>query len=232
MRLANSAAFPSLMPATTLDLAIARLGTQGLFNALIEFAAREALEGDQPRIRDLMRRIWPHALGTAVMAADLRQRLGKRDAGDAVAQAYLAGLMSSVGKPIVGHLLLESERQMERAGQRRALPEPVLQSVMDSAHGGAGASVCRNWELPAEVIEAVQRQTAWNAADPTALSNLVRFAAAWTARVGLTVGNCNGPEVDRTFGEGRALLRLDEATVKHLSYGFKERVTVLSNLRG
>ena len=79
MRLANSAAFPSLMPATTLELAVGRLGAQGLLSALMEFAARDALEGKHPRVRELMRRIWPHALGVAVMAADLCHTFNEHD---------------------------------------------------------------------------------------------------------------------------------------------------------
>jgi len=58
MRLANSAAFPSLMPATKLDMAIARLGTEGMHDALVEFAARDVLEGRQhTRVKEALRRI-------------------------------------------------------------------------------------------------------------------------------------------------------------------------------
>jgi len=47
-----------------------------------------------------------------------------------------------------------------------------------------------------------------------------------------TIGDCNGLEVDRAFGEGRALLRLDDSFLKRVSHGFKKRVNVLAQIRG
>jgi hypothetical protein len=41
-----------------------------------------------------------------------------------------------------------------------------------------------------------------------------------------------GPELERMFGEGRSLLRLSDATVGRVGHGFKERITVLSSIRG
>jgi hypothetical protein len=66
-----------------------------------------------------------------------------------------------------------------------------------------------------------------------ALSNLVRLAGVMMNRIGLTFGaGTNGTELERTFGEGRALLRVDELTVRRLTHGFKERMAVLSTIRG
>ncbi|MES1204540.1 MAG: protein kinase [Pseudomonadota bacterium] len=229
MRLANSAAFPSLMPATTLDLSVARLGTQGLFSALIEFAAHDALEGGHPRVKEIMRRVWPHALGTAVMAADLCHAQGR---GNEAPNGYLAGLLAQIGKPVVGHLLLEIEKQMQRAGNRAPIPNAVFAATIDAAGALAGGAVARHWDLPGAVVTAVEGSNGWNARDPLALSNLVRFADTLTSRLGLTVGTYSGPEIDRAFGEGRALLRVDEMTLKRVGHGFKERMVVLAGIRG
>jgi HD-like signal output (HDOD) protein len=229
MKLANSAAFPSLMPATTLELAVARLGAQGIVTALIEFAARETLEGRELRIKDLLRRIWPHAVGTALMAAELAQHLGSPCAPG---NAYLAGLLSSIGKPLVGQLLLEVERQMQRSGNRQGMAEEVFRTVMDLSHARAGAALCRHWELPSEVGVAVEHQGTWNPDQPTALENLVRFATATASRLGLGVGNPNFAELDRVLDEGRPLLGLEPAVLRRLGHGFKERALGLSRIRG
>ncbi len=229
MKLANSAAFPSLMPATTLELAVARLGAQGIVTALIEFAARETLEGRELRIKDLLRRIWPHAVGAGLMAAELAQHLGSPCVpGD----AYLAGLLSSIGKPLVGQLLLEVERQMQRSGNRQGMGEEVFRTVMDLSHARAGAALCRHWELPSEVAVAIEQQGTWNPAQPTALENLVRFATATASRLGLGVGNPNFAELDRVLDEGRPLLGLEPAVLRRLGHGFKERALGLSRIRG
>ena len=229
MRLANSAAFPSLMPATTLELAVARLGTQGLYSALIEFAAREALEGKAPRIKEMMRRIWPHALGTAVMVAELCTTLGM--AGKA-GNGYLAGLLALVGRPVVGTLLLDIESQMQRAGNRMPIGDAAFFGTVEAAGPKAGGAVARAWDLPGAVIEAIEGAREWNLREPFALSNVVRFASAATSRLGLTVAPYNGAEIDRAYGEGRALIRVDDVALKRIGHGFKERIVVLAGIRG
>jgi HD-like signal output (HDOD) protein len=229
MRLANSAAFPSHMPATTLELAVGRLGAQGIVTALIEFSARETLEGRELRIKDMLRRIWPHAVGAALMAAELCPLVGSPSEP---ADAYLAGLLSSVGKPLVGHLLLEVERQMQRGGNRQGLAEEVVRATMDACHPRVGAALCRRWEMPEAVAQAVEGQATWNAHQADALSNLVRFATAYASRLGLTVGNGNVAELDRVLDEGRPLLRLEPGQLRRLGHGFKERASALARLRG
>jgi HD-like signal output (HDOD) protein len=227
--LANSAAFPSLMPATTLELAVGRLGTQGLYSALLEFAAHEVLEGRQHRVREAMRRVWPHALGTAVMAAELCQIDGQ---ANQAGNGYLAGLLADIGKPLVGNLLLEIEQQMQRPGNRAVIPDSTFLVTMEAAASVAGAAVARRWELSGAVVQAIEHSRTWNSRDAHALSNIVRFAGTLTSRLGLTVGIYRGAEIDRTFGEGRALLRLDEMALKRVGHGFKERIAVLSGIRG
>ncbi len=229
MKLANSAAFPSLMPATTLGLAIGRLGTQGLYNALIEFAARETLEGRQARVKEAMRRVWPHALGTATVAAELCQVQGQSSQG---ANGYLAGLMAHIGRPVVGALLLEIEQQMQRAGSRSPIPDAAFLAIVEASAPMAGAAVARRWELSGAVAEAIGNAGSWNARDPKSLSNAVRFAGLVTGRLGLTVGLYNGAEAERSFAEGRALLKVDEVALKRITHGFKERMTVLAGIRG
>ena len=230
MRLANSAAFPSLMPATTLELAVGRLGAQGLISALMEFAAHDALEGKHPRVRELMRRIWPHALGVAVMAADLCHTLNEHDWAP---YAYVTGLTHDLGRPVVATLLLDIEQQMQRAGKRPPLTESSLLATIELCHAAAGAAVARHWELAPRVVETIEEATAWNPRQPVCLSNIVRFSAVLVNRLGLSFGQrVKGPELERMFGEGRSLLRLSDATVGRVGHGFKERITVLSSIRG
>jgi len=230
MRLANSAAFPSLMPATNLELAVSRLGAQGLISALMEFAARDSMEGKTQRVRELMRRIWPHALGVAVMAADLCHTLNEHDTA---APAYVTGLMYQIGRPIVTALLLDIDQQMQRAGKRPPMTDSSLVAAVEACHPMAGAAVARRWELAPPVIEAIEDAAMWNPRQPLCLSNVVRFSAILVNRLGLSFGQrTSGPELERMFGEGRALLRLGDATLARASHGFKERIVVLSNIRG
>ena len=148
MRLANSAAFPSLMPATTLDMAIARLGTEGMHDALVEFAARDVLEGRQhTRVKEALRRIWQQSIGAGLIAGNLCELLARESEAT---YAYLAGVLHNIGKPVVGALLIEIEQQMMRAGRapadrrggldrdHRGQPPPVRRG--DRAQVAPGAS--------------------------------------------------------------------------------------------
>jgi HD-like signal output (HDOD) protein len=206
------------------------LGAQGLTAALVELAAHEALEGRHPRIREGLRRIWPHALGTALTTGELCTTLPcTSDSG----HAYLAGLLSQVGRAVVGTLLVDIGLQMQRGDKRSTLPDVVLWAVVDACHPLAGAAVARHWDLPPSIAEAIEGARAWNPREVYALSNLVRLAGVMMNRIGLTFGaGTNGTELERTFGEGRALLRVDELTVRRLTHGFKERMAVLSTIRG
>jgi HD-like signal output (HDOD) protein len=229
MRLANSAAFPSLMPATTLEIAIARLGTGGLFQALIEFSAREVLAGKHPRVKEASRRSWPHALGSAMIASQLCQQFDRETEAPF---AYLAALLHDAGKPIVGTLLLDFEQQLIRAGNRTILTESAWLSAIERCHRPAGAALARHWQLAHPVVEAIETSGAFDPAAGRSLPNLVRFSIALAKRLGLTVGPTNAADVDAICAEGRRLLKIDDGTERNVSHGLKERAIALSAIRG
>ena len=232
MKLANSAAFPSLMPATTLEMAVGRLGADGLSTALLEMAARDVLEGRHPRVKEAMRRIWPYALGVALMTQEICETIGRED--DA-ANGRLAGLLHDAGKPLVGALLLEIEQQMQRSGTRAtvtSIPPAAFQDAIDACHRPFSAALAAAWETPGAVALAITAAEGWDVRDAHALGNVLRFAGAYTKRLGITIGSYRAAETDRVFAEGRALLGLDDQTMKRLGHGFKERTIVLSGIRG
>jgi HD-like signal output (HDOD) protein len=228
MRLANSAVFPSLMPATTLELAVARLGTAGLCQALLEIAAREVLEGRHPRVKELSRRSWTHALAVATLMSELCHSLERESEAP---NGYLTGLLHDSGRPLVGALVLEIEQQMQRAGNK-AIPSAVFQATIDACHRPVGVALARAWALPGSVGNGIERATAWDRHDPRCLGNLLRFANVLAKRLGLAAGNHAGAEADQIYQEGRSVIGVDDSILKRISHGFKERITVLSGIRG
>jgi len=230
MRLANSAAFPSLMPATTLDMAIARLGTEGLHDALVEFAARDVLEGRQhTRVKETLRRIWQQSIGAGLIAGNLCELLARES--DAT-YAYLAGVLHNLGKPVVGALLIEIEQQMMRAGERQPIAEAVWIATIEASHRQFGAAIVRKWRLAHPVAEAIESSGEFDVARPRALGNVVRFAVALAQRLGLTIGPSNPTHAEEACARGRGLLEIDDKGMRVLSHGLKERAIVLSGIRG
>jgi HD-like signal output (HDOD) protein len=230
MRLANSAAFPSLMPATNVDMAVARLGTEGLYDALIEFAARDVLEGRQPtRVRDALRRIWPQSLGAGLIARNLCELTHRESDGTF---AYLAGVLHNIGKPLVGAVLIDIEQQMVRAGERQPIGEPVWLATIEASHRPFGAALVRKWKLAHPIGEAIEASAHYDPAAPRALANVVRFSVALAQRLGLTIGTSNPTHAEEACTRGRALLEIDDKGMRVLGHGLKERAMVMSGIRG
>jgi HD-like signal output (HDOD) protein len=229
MRLANSAAFPSLMPATTLEIAIARLGTEGLHNALVEFAAREVLAGRHPRVKEAFRRCWPNAIGVALLASQFCEQA---DRTSEVSFAYQAGILHDVGKPIVGALLLDIEQQLVRAGNRTLLSETAWLATIERCHHAVGAAVVQRWKLAHPVAEAIEQCRGYQPTTGRSLPNVLRFTSALASRLGLAVGPSNAEQVDEICAEGRAILKVDDRLERTLSHGLKERAVALSAIRG
>jgi HD-like signal output (HDOD) protein len=229
MRLANSAAFPSLMPATTLDSAIARLGTEGLYGALLEFAARDVLEGRHPRVKEAFRRIWKHALGAGMIASELTDLLGRESESTF---AYLAGLLHDIGKPVVGGLVIDIEQQMIRADNRTWVGDAAWLGTVDATYLPVGAAIARKWKLAHPVCEAIESAVGYDQVARRSLGNILRFSDALAQRLGLTVGSSNPIHAEEICTEGRALLGVDDRMMRRLSHGLKERATVLAGIRG
>jgi HD-like signal output (HDOD) protein len=228
MKLANSAAFPSLMPATTLELAIARLGLQGLVEALLEIAVREILDGRTPRVREAMRRMWPHSLGVAMLANETCQALGRPQDGH---HAHLAGLFVQVGRPLTGSFLLEAEQQLQRQGERVVMTDPLWFGIIEMTYRPCTRALLREWRLPDAFADAVTA-TAYEPSEGRSLRNIIRFAEALCHRLGVTFPGRNPTDVERTFQEGRSVLGIDDRSLRQLGHSFRERVTVMAGIRG
>jgi HD-like signal output (HDOD) protein len=230
MKLANSAAFPSLMPATNLDMAVARLGTEGLYDALIEFATRDVLEGRQhTRVKDALRRIWPQSIGAGLIARNVCE-LAQRESDGGF--AYMAGVLHNIGKPLVGAVLIEIEQQMVRAGERQPIADPVWLATVEASHRPFGAALVRKWRLAHPIAEAIESSGEYDEGKPRALCNVVRFAVALAQRLGLTIGSSNPTHAEQACTRGRGLLDIDDREMRVLGHGLKERAIVLAGIRG
>jgi serine/threonine-protein kinase len=230
MRLANSAAFPSLMPATTLELAIGRLGTQGLYAALIEFSARDVLEGRaHARVKEAFRRSWSHALGVALIASEVCELLDRQSEAYF---AYLAGILHDIGKPVAGAALVEIEQQMVRAGNKTMMSDVIWMATIEACHRTVGAAVARHWNVAHPVVETIEGFGAYDRSNPKSLTNILRFSSALAKRLGLTVGQGSPLPAEAIVAEGRALMALDDRMLRVLSHGLKERAIVLSGIKG
>jgi putative nucleotidyltransferase with HDIG domain len=225
LKLANSAAFPSLVPATTVEQAIARMGTEGLMIALVKFSMHQAFTSKSDRIQSAFRGIWEHSLAVALLAKDICLRVGAGMPDPNT--AYLAGLLHDVGKPVVASLLLEAEKQFKKDDSVTWISDETWKRVVDESHRKVGVALARKWNLPDELSRAIEQANEYERAVPRSCANVVRLANVLAKKHGLYVGNAIEGELDQAIAAGQVLIGLREDHLQDISRGLYGRVATL-----
>ena len=224
LHLANSAAFPSRLQATTLEQSIARMGTEGLKLAICHYSMYQAFSSKDERIQAAFQGIWEHSLAVALIAKEIAGQLDgpSRTDPDTV---YLAGLLHDVGKPVVAALLLEAEKLM--SVHKSAVPwigHAVWRQVVDGSHRNVGVALARRWNLPPAIGNAIERCGAYDLAHPYAPSNIVCLANAFAKVHGLYAGDFDADRVNTLLVEGKRLLGMPDEALALLCAGLYGRV--------
>jgi len=221
LRLTNSAALASREPARTVLQAVTRLGIGRLRTFLIESSARRLFESKDPRIAAAARSLWEHSLAVALVA---RQAVARSDHGDPDF-AYLAGLLHDVGKPVVGAMLLELEKDLTASAPPGAwLSAEAWLGVVQRTHRPVGIALARRWELPDAIVEGIRGSGEFLAHEPFAIGNAVRFANAVAKQAGLYAGTFVLEDVEAIVAQGRTLYGFDDTTWKRLKSSLTETV--------
>jgi putative nucleotidyltransferase with HDIG domain len=221
---ANSAAFPGRSQATSLEQAIARMGTEGLKLAICHYSMYQAFSSKDERIQAAFQGIWEHSLAVALTAKEIASQLDA-SAGVDPGTAYLAGLLHDVGKPVVASLLLEAEKLM--SVQKSSVPwisHAVWRQVVDRSHRGIGVALARRWNLPAAIGSAIGQCAAYDTKVPYAPSNIVCLANAFAKVQGLYGGDFDVDHVNALLVEGKNLLDMPDEALALLCAGLYGRV--------
>jgi putative nucleotidyltransferase with HDIG domain len=224
LRLANSAAFPSRTPVTTLESAISRMGTEGLATMLVQVSVHQAFTSRDDRIRAAFKGIWEHSLAVALLSRDLAQALGGTPDPHA---AYLAGLLHDIGKPVVGTLLLEAERALTKGNTVAWMNDSVWKRVVDESHRDVAVALASKWKLPEDVVGAIQNCKRYDNDRPRSTANVVRIANALAKRSGLYVGSVSEATQDQIITTGRLLLKMSQPAIDGLCRDLTGRVSTL-----
>jgi putative nucleotidyltransferase with HDIG domain len=224
LRLANSAAFPSRTPVTTLESAISRMGTEGLATMLVQVSVHQAFTSRDDRIRAAFKGIWEHSLAVALLARDVAQAIGGTPDPNA---AYLAGLLHDIGKPVVGTLLLEAEKALTKGGAVAWMNDTVWKKVVDESHRDVAVALATKWKLPDEVVAAIENCKRYDSDRPRSTANVVRVANAMAKRSGLYVGAISDAVQEQVITTGRLLLKMSVPALDGLCRDLPSRVSTL-----
>lgn len=145
LKLANSAHFSE--PVVTLERAVVRIGERPLRGLLLAATTYRLLEGSLDCYHLPRMALLRHSGETATMAQTVARRLS----GALAPQAYLAGLLHDLGKPIVadavGAFAGDTSDVGSLAWERR---------LFGTDHARVAAWVGRRWSLPEELCSAIE----------------------------------------------------------------------------
>lgn len=178
MRLGNSALFSE--PVDTLERAVVRVGERTLRGLLLAATTYRLLEGAMAAYGYPRLYLLRHCGEVAAMA----QSLARRGPAALAAQAYLAGLLHDLGKPILATVAEDRGLGAEPAGLDTIAGEREL---FGTDHARVGAWIARRWGLPEELCLALERHhdpdpPAEAVARPVWLADIAVHAAAGDER--------------------------------------------------
>jgi putative nucleotidyltransferase with HDIG domain len=186
MRLGNSALFSE--PVDTIERAVVRIGERTLRGLLLAASTYRLLEGAMPAYGLPRLQLLRHCGEVAVMA----QSLARRGPAALASQAYLAGLLHDLGKPILATVADDCGVDVGAEVVGSVMREREL---FGTDHARVGAWIARRWGLPEELCVAMERHH-----DPEPPAEAVA-RPVWLADVAVRAGS----------GDPAAVARLPEA---------------------
>jgi len=217
LRYANTAAMGAAM--RHLNQAVARLGAQRVKTIVMEHASHELFQSPDKRIAEANRKIWEHSLAVALLSRDLATATGSPDAD----LAYLGGLLHDVGKPVLASMMLEAERKLGTGRSGWIDSERWINGVA-MAHRRVGTAVATQWNLPAEVTEAIRERTDYDNTDRGCPANIVRLANAIAKREGYVTGPSTPDVFAEQIAAGCAVIGIDDAALTSVTANLRVRV--------
>ncbi len=205
----------------TIEQAVTRVGAQRVRTMLLEASAQKVFESRDPRIASAFKATWEHSLAVAMLSRDLAAFAAKDADADC---AYLCGLLHDVGKPVLGTLLLEAEKQLVRSAGQPWLDADAWIAAVNKGHRAIGVAVAEKWKLPEEVIQGIKEAGDYDSVNRDSLANYVRFGNALAKREGLYPGPVDIQDTNALIMIGRSLLSIDDDLISRVTTGLVERV--------
>lgn len=146
LRLANSVAYGGLKRVLELDEAVGRIGMRQVASLATTIAMRGTFDSKNPERAARLERLWRDALAAAVTTR--RLALGQVDAEE----AYLAGLLHDIGKPLILKLLDQCEKNL-----LEPLTPGAVEELMEALHVDLGHKLLVQWRIPEPVAEVTLR---------------------------------------------------------------------------
>ena len=206
LSVSNSASFGGLAQVNTAVQAATRLGADNLRLVLFEVMASHIFVSVDARIRQACHALWQHSRAVASASRHLTLMVGAGDPGE----AYLAGLLHDIGKPIIDSLLVKAENRLLGTRTDVWLDPDTWVEVVQSGHRSVGVALAKKWLLPETVVTTVANCSTYDESNRCSIVNCVCLANALAKEAGHYVGPLSAPSVIDVIQLGQTLLALTD----------------------
>jgi putative nucleotidyltransferase with HDIG domain len=192
---------------------------RALRTLVIEVGAEKMFVSRDKRIAAEAQKVWKHSLAVALVARDLRSFTGQSDHEE----AYLAGLLHDIGKPIVAGMLLAAEKQLAEGYSGRWIGSELWAKVLHGTHRKVGVALAQKWQLPETVCGAIHGSSEFDPGNRASLSNTVCFANAVAKTCGISTRD-DKDEAGALLMIGKSVLGLDDELIQKLVKSLESRM--------
>lgn len=201
LRFSNSSFYKGLTQVSTVRNAIVRLGINEVSNIVMMVTHENQFRSKDPVLNGVIRKLWRHALGTAMAAHWLARHCGLHGIAH---EAFFAGLLHDVGKLFI----LTVIDDIQHSEQVKVNPSvALLMEAMDDLHTTHGYALMHHWNLPEKYSQVVRDHHAQALETENYLSLTVRLANKTCHKMGI------GLRHDAAM----VLMATNEASELHLS---------------
>ena len=145
LRIANSPAYLPRSPIASLQQAITWLGLNMLGCLAFSISVQSGVFVTKGYENEIQAQ-WRHALASGLYGREIARRIRHN-----AENAFLCGLLHSIGQPVVVHLILQSTQDWQEQ-----LPWSVINELIQEFHVLVGTQLAIAWKLPEPVQEAIR----------------------------------------------------------------------------
>lgn len=161
LRLVNSSYYSFPQKIRSIQHAVVILGFSKVKNVVLTASVIDSARGAKDTAMDL-RRLWQHAMGTAVASKVVADLIG---AGAQADDAFIAGLLHDIGKFILAVMAPEEYGAVVASSHTRLIYHAEREKL-GFTHADAGLWLAQRWRLPAPIQGVIQDHHAPNATQP------------------------------------------------------------------
>jgi putative nucleotidyltransferase with HDIG domain len=181
LKVSNSSFYAGLSKVSTIRDAIVRLGGSCVANIAMMATQQDNYRSSDPKLNEIMRTLWRHALCCAIGAKWLA---AKTNFATLKEEAFLAGLLHDIGKLF---LLKVMEKIIMEGNQKGAISPALITEVMESMHVAQGANLMEKWNMPDTYCAVVREHHADDWDQGNALLAIVRLVNLTCRKVGVHI---------------------------------------------